>query len=121
MIMMMIVGRRSSINIHTHTCVRLIGIESQPDTIVAKQLKGLRRIMRPLKARGKEWVHSLNSGSNGRPATAGAISIIGASRSNSRMNAKREAPAEEDVDSDGSDMVRRVGNGVERGRSNKVG
>lgn len=64
--------------------------------------------MRPLKARGKEWVHGLSSGS-GSALPSSNVSRLG--------RPSRSAPGvggggmdnEEDVDSDGSDLVRSSG------------
>lgn len=80
---------------------------SQADTIIAKQMKGLRRIMRPLKARGKEWVHGLNSNGPTMSTSSG-----GGGNTVSRLGRPRQGSSagvlEEDVDSDGSDLVRMV-------------
>lgn len=81
----------------------------QPDTILAKQVKGLRKMMRPLKARGKEWVHGLNSGSAGSLTTMvyghGIVSRLGRPGNNCPQGAGGSVT--EDVDSDGSDLVRK--------------
>lgn len=81
----------------------------QPDTILAKQVKGLRKMMRPLKARGKEWVHGLNSGSAGSLTTMvyghGIVSRLGRPGNNFPQGAGGSVT--EDVDSDGSDLVRK--------------
>lgn len=58
--------------------------------------------MRPLKARGKEWVQGLNSGGGG--GSTSIVSRLGGSRSGSIGG----GAGVEDVDSDGSDLVRRI-------------
>lgn len=65
--------------------------------------------MRPLKARGKEWVHGLNSGSAGSLTTMvyghGIVSRLGRPGNNCPQGAGGSVT--EDVDSDGSDLVRK--------------
>lgn len=91
----------------------------QADTIIVKQMKGFRRIMRPLKARGREWVHGLTSGGGGdvdggsskvprlgRPSGNHGIRSGGGQEGQSRKKEK-----DEDEDSDGSDLVRKVKSG----------
>lgn len=63
--------------------------------------------MRPLKARGKEWVHGLNSGGGGgggSTVTAGSVSRLGRPRG----SVQSSGGLDEEVDSDGSDLVRSV-------------
>lgn len=72
--------------------------------------------MRPLKARGKEWVHGLTASRSGHglsasPSTATGISGISGptyATDDNDDGHRGTANVEEDVDSDGSDLVRRV-------------
>lgn len=74
-----------------------------------KQMKGLRRIMRPLKARGKEWVHGLVSGGDGGggPSKVSKLGRPSGRHGNGRGGGQGQSKKEEEEDdSDGSDLVR---------------
>lgn len=113
--------------LHRRDCCLQHQLFVQPDSILAKQMKGLRRIMRPLKARGKEWVHEMASsavggggsgsgGGGGGVVTAnGKVSRLGGGayyRRNAKPSGGGPGNVEEDVDSDGSDLVRGEGGGI---------
>lgn len=74
-------------------------------------MKGLRRIMRPLKARGKDWVHGHLNSSGGQGSTSSMMTSNG--QTVSRLGRPRHGSSagvvEEEVDSDGSDLVRKKG------------